>query len=61
LSKHLIHYSDSYFWQIGSIDAISDLIIALAYYPIPVMLVYYVRAKRETPFDVNVHSIHYCL
>nr|WP_318780336.1 PAS domain S-box protein [Atlanticothrix silvestris] len=30
---------------------VSDLLIAIAYYSIPVMLVYFVRQRRDVPFD----------
>lgn len=41
-----------YLWQtpLVSLYAISDLLIAIAYFSIPAMLVYFVRKRRDTPF-----------
>jgi PAS domain S-box-containing protein len=41
-----------YLWQPGlvGLHVVSDALIALAYYSIPVMLVYFVRKRRDVPF-----------
>ena len=42
-----------YFWkpEIVWLHVISDLLITLAYYSIPLMLIYFVRKKKELPFN----------
>src|ERR1041384_5913080 len=42
-----------YFWrpEIVWLDATSDFLIPLAYYSIPVTLLYFVRRRRDLPFN----------
>lgn len=53
LSKSYIPHGHCYLWQPGLVwlHLGSDALIALAYYSIPLMLVYFVRKRRDVPFD----------
>ena len=48
-----IPHGHCYLWKPGLVwlHVVSDSLIALAYYLIPVMLVYFVRNRRDVPFD----------
>src|SRR4028119_768066 len=48
-----IPHGHCYLWKPGLVwlHVVSDSLIALAYYSIPVMLVYFVRSRRDVPFD----------
>ena len=48
-----IPHGHCYLWKPGLVwlHVASDSLIALAYYSIPVMLVYFVRSRRDVPFD----------
>ena len=48
-----IPHGHCYLWKPGLVwlHVVSDSLIALAYYLIPVMLVYFVRSRRDVPFD----------
>ncbi|AFZ24326.1 PAS domain S-box [Cylindrospermum stagnale PCC 7417] len=50
---HFIPHGHCYLWKPGLVllHILSDLLIALAYYSIPIMLVYFVRKRRDVPFD----------
>ncbi len=52
-TNHFIPHGHCYLWQpqLVWLHIISDSLIALAYYSIPVMLVYFVRKRRDVPFD----------
>ena len=47
-----IPHGHCYLWQtpLVGLHLISDLLIALAYYSIPIMLVYFVRQRQDVPF-----------
>lgn len=47
-----IPHGHCYLWQtpLVSLHVVSDLLIAIAYFSIPAMLVYFVRRRRDTPF-----------
>lgn len=53
LTKQFIPHGHCYLWKPGlvGLHIASDLLIALAYYSIPIMLVYFVRKRRDVPFD----------
>ena len=48
-----IPHGHCYLWKSGLVwlHVVSDSLIALAYYSIPLMLVYFVRSRRDVPFD----------
>jgi PAS domain S-box-containing protein len=48
-----IPHGHCYLWkpELVSLHIVSDSLIALAYYSIPFMLVYFVRKRRDIPFD----------
>ncbi len=48
-----IPHGHCYLWKPGlvSLHIASDLLIALAYYSIPLMLVYFVKQRRDIPFN----------
>ena len=48
-----IPHGHCYLWKPGLVwlHVVSDSLIALAYYSIPWMLVYFVRSRRDVPFD----------
>lgn len=48
-----VPHGHCYLWKSGlvGLHIVSDSLIALAYYSIPVMLVYFVRKRRDLPFD----------
>jgi PAS domain S-box-containing protein len=48
-----IPHGHCYLWKPGLVwlHVVSDSLIALAYYSIPLMLVYFVRKRRDVPFD----------
>ena len=52
-AKQFIPHGHCYLWQPGLVwlHIASDLLIALAYYSIPIMLIYFVRQRRDLPFD----------
>lgn len=52
-SRQFIPHGHCYLWKPGLVwlHIVSDSLIALAYYSIPVMLVYFVRKRRDLPFD----------
>jgi len=52
-SKEFIPHGHCYLWQPGLVllHLVSDSLIALAYYSIPVMLVFFVRTRRDVPFN----------
>ena len=47
-----IPHGHCYLWQtpLVGLHLVSDLLIALAYYSIPIMLVYFVRQRQDVPF-----------
>jgi two-component system sensor histidine kinase/response regulator len=47
-----IPHGHCYLWQpaLVSLHVVSDLLIAIAYFSIPIMLVYFVRKRQDTPF-----------
>jgi PAS domain S-box-containing protein len=52
-SDGFIPHGHCYLWKPGLVllHMVSDSLIGLAYYSIPVMLVYFVRKRRDVPFD----------
>jgi PAS domain S-box-containing protein len=52
LSKDFIPHGHCYLWKPGLVwlHIISDVLIAVAYYSIPIMLVYFVYKRRDMPF-----------
>jgi PAS domain S-box-containing protein len=52
-SREFIPHGHCYLWKPGLVwlHAISDLLIAIAYYSIPVLLFYVVRKRRDLPFN----------
>ncbi|MBC1236678.1 PAS domain S-box protein [Nostoc sp. 2RC] len=52
-ADQFIPHGHCYLWKPGLVwlHLISDVLTALAYYSIPVMLVYFVRKRRDVPFD----------
>lgn len=53
LTRQFIPHGHCYLWQPGlvGLHILSDGLIALAYYSIPLMLVYFVRQRKDLPFD----------
>ncbi|MGB7519427.1 MAG: ATP-binding protein [Spirulinaceae cyanobacterium] len=53
LLNFYVPHGHCYLWQTNlvSLHVISDLLIALAYYSIPLLLVYFIRQRKETPFQ----------
>lgn len=53
LSYGFIPHGHCYLWKpsLVSLHIISDALIALAYYSIPMLLIYFVRRRRDVPFD----------
>lgn len=51
-SKQFVPHGHCYLWQpdLVGLHIVSDLLIALAYYSIPIMLVYFVLQRRDVPF-----------
>ncbi|MBD2740273.1 PAS domain S-box protein [Coleofasciculus sp. FACHB-1120] len=52
LSKDFIPHGHCYLWKPGLVwlHITSDILIAVAYYSIPIMLVYFVSKRRDMPF-----------
>lgn len=52
-SNQFIPHGHCYLWQPGlvGLHILSDALIALAYYSIPLMLVYFVHKRQDLPFD----------
>ncbi|NJL87141.1 MAG: GHKL domain-containing protein [Leptolyngbyaceae cyanobacterium SM1_1_3] len=52
-SGSFIPHGHCYLWQSGlvGLHVLSDALIAVAYYSIPAMLLYFVRQRRDTPFS----------
>ena len=52
-SEGFIPHGHCYLWksELVWLHVVSDSLIALAYYSIPIMLVYFVRKRRDVPFD----------
>ncbi|NEO85848.1 MAG: PAS domain S-box protein [Spirulina sp. SIO3F2] len=50
--NQLIPHGHCYLWQPGlvGLHLVSDVLIAIAYYSIPIMLVYFVRKREDVPF-----------
>ncbi|GAB4460361.1 MAG: hypothetical protein OHK0037_07540 [Elainellaceae cyanobacterium] len=48
-----IPHGHCYLWQLGlvGLHVVSDVLIALAYYSIPLTLYYFVRKRKDLPFD----------
>src|SRR5213080_519301 len=48
-----IPHGHCYLWKPGlvGLHIVSDSLIALAYYSIPIALIYFVRKRRDLPFD----------
>lgn len=53
LTRQFIPHGHCYLWKPGLVwlHVASDLLMALAYYSIPLMLVYFVWKRRDLPFD----------
>lgn len=53
LSDSFIPHGHCYLWKpsLVSLHIVSDSLIALAYYSIPVMLVYFIQRRRDVPFN----------
>ncbi|MEH2435697.1 MAG: PAS domain S-box protein [Nostoc sp.] len=51
-TSQFIPHGHCYFWKPGLVwlHLVSDVLTGLAYYSIPVMLVYFVRKRRDVPF-----------
>jgi hypothetical protein len=60
-----------YLWKPGLVwlHVLSDSLIAVAYYTIPSLLVYFVRKRRDLPFNwifllfgsfIGIHQSYYC-
>ncbi|MBF2019425.1 MAG: PAS domain S-box protein [Hydrococcus sp. C42_A2020_068] len=51
-SRQFIPHGHCYLWKLEIVwlHLLSDSLIALAYYSIPIMLVYFVRQRRDVPF-----------
>jgi hypothetical protein len=61
-----IPHGHCYLWQTNlvGLHILSDGLIALAYYSIPIMLIYFVRQRQDTPFPESIFSVwrlHNCL
>lgn len=58
-SGQFIPHGHCYLWKPGLVwlHLLSDTLIAIAYYSIPIMLVYFVRQRRDVPFS----SVFGCL
>lgn len=52
-SRVFIPHGHCYLWkpELVGLHIASDLLIALSYYSIPLMLIYFVRKRRDVPFD----------
>lgn len=52
-SSSFIPHGHCYLWKPGlvGLHIVSDALIALAYYSIPILLIYFVRRRRDVPFD----------
>lgn len=52
-SRQFVPHGHCYLWQpnLVGLHIVSDLLIALAYYSIPIMLVYFVLQRRDVPFQ----------
>ncbi|HEY9634283.1 MAG TPA: PAS domain S-box protein [Coleofasciculaceae cyanobacterium] len=52
-SEGFIPHGHCYLWKpdLVWLHVVSDCLIGLAYYSIPLMLVYFVRSRRDVPFD----------
>ncbi len=53
VSEFFIPHGHCYLWkpQLVGLHVASDLLIGLAYYSIPIMLVYFVNKRQDTPFQ----------
>lgn len=53
-SDNFIPHGHCYLWkpELVSLHVISDVIIALSYYSIPLTLVYFVRKRQDVPFKI---------
>lgn len=53
VSSGFIPHGHCYLWKpnLVGLHLVSDALIALSYYSIPIMLVYFVRKRRDIPFD----------
>ncbi|MBV8886449.1 MAG: EAL domain-containing protein [Chroococcidiopsidaceae cyanobacterium CP_BM_RX_35] len=53
IAGQFIPHGHCYLWKPGLLwlHVVSDSLIALAYYSIPLMLVYFVRKRKDVPFD----------
>ncbi len=51
-SKHYIPHGHCYLWQFPLVwlHLLSDSFIALAYYSIPILLIYFIRKREDVPF-----------
>ncbi len=51
-SRQYIPHGHCYLWQPGLLwlHVLSDVLIALAYYSIPLMLIYFIRQRKDIPF-----------
>lgn len=51
-SRHYIPHGHCYLWQptLVWLHVVSDVLIMLAYYSIPVLLVYFIRQREDVPF-----------
>ncbi|HEY9640600.1 MAG TPA: hypothetical protein V6C57_08950, partial [Coleofasciculaceae cyanobacterium] len=51
--SHYIPHGHCYLWQtpLVGIHIISDFLIAIAYFSIPVMLLYFVKKRSDVPFS----------
>lgn len=49
---HYVPHGHCYLWQtpLVSLHVVSDVLIAIAYFSIPAMLIYFVRKRNDTPF-----------
>ncbi|MDZ8104042.1 MAG: PAS domain S-box protein [Nostoc sp. DedQUE12a] len=52
-AQEFIPHGHCYLWKPGLVwlHLLSDVLTGLAYYSIPVMLIYFVRKRRDVPFD----------
>ena len=53
LSPDFMPHGYCYLWQPGLVwlHVLSDSLIAIAYFSIPIMLIYFIRRRRDLPFD----------
>jgi two-component system, sensor histidine kinase and response regulator len=52
-SRNYIPHGHCYLWQtpLVALHLLSDALIAIAYFSIPIMLIYFVRQRRDLPFN----------